>query len=238
MKGKPLTSQGASSFTISIDFRAAATPEISVDLPGDDTYAALMFAAKALVQKGNLIVENVCLEPWASVMLPILRRMGCNPAIQPTHECSFGQCGMVQLQRFDCAGRKVECTPLFQFEMAIPAIVAVSMFAEGESVIRCLEQLREDIPDSVEELSELLRNMNAHNGEMPDGLVVKGTTQYDGFDIEQPLRSHTAAAWAICALKCIGASSLDDSSIAERWPRFFELLDTICEYRAHAGSDS
>jgi len=122
--------------------------------------------------------------------------------------------------------------PLYQHEMQLPAMAVMTLFAEGESVFRGLSGLRSDPPDAVARVLAFLNALNAHAGELlPDGFVLRGAAQYDGFDVAEALPAHVAGAWAAAALKCMGASSIDDSLIVERWPEFFTMLDRLCEYR-------
>ena len=66
---------------------------------------------------------------------------------------------------------------------------------------------------------------------LPDGVVLKGTTQYDGFDVGEALPAPVAGAWTVAALKCMGTSSVNDSEVLKRWPDFADRLTAICELR-------
>jgi len=217
--------------TIEADFSTRPRDTVEVQLPGDQSLAATYIAAKALVQRGNLVIDNVCLESWANPIIQVLRRMGCSPALQASRQSSFGQVGMVQLQRFERAGRRVDCVPLSQYRRQLPAMVAVALFSQGESVFRNLAPLRHDTPDTLQMLLSFLRTIGAHHGEMPDGFVLRGASQYDGFDIADPLPGYMAAAWAVAALKCMGTSSIEDTALTQRWPEFAQTLTSLCQTR-------
>ncbi len=231
MKGKTLSGDSASTFSLSADFAATAPLEAVLELPGDDVLGALLLAAKALIPRGSLVIENLPLDPWAGTALQFLRRMGANPAVQVSGRGCGGECGMVQLQRFSAAGRKLECVPLWQCELQVPALVVIGMFAEGESVIRSIEQLHEDTPDTVAALSGFLESLGCHHGAMPGGIVVRGASQYDGFDVAELLPAHIAGAWSIAALKCMGTSTVNDRHLLARWPGFGAMLESVCEFR-------
>ncbi|MBD3242873.1 MAG: hypothetical protein GF331_19935 [Chitinivibrionales bacterium] len=231
MKGK--SAKSGPSFTIAADFTARPSGPVDVSLPGDDILGAALLAAKTLVQRGNLVIENMPLESWATGALQLIRRMGCSPAIQETGTTSFGQVGMVQLQRFNPAGRKVECTPLYQYAKQLPSMVVIALFAEGESVFRGLSELRDDTPDAIGRVVSFLETIGSHHGEVfPDGIVLKGASQYDGFDVSESLPAHFAGPWCMAGLKCIGASAVEDAEILRRWPQLGEMLSTICVPRA------
>ena len=232
MRSKKTTGSTGLSFTVSGDFSRRTTTEAArIVLPGDDVLAAVTIAAKALVQRGNLIIENVPLEPWATQSLQLLRKMGLTPGIEETGTTTFGAVGNLQLQRFERIGRKIDCVPLYQFSRQLPSMVVVGAFAKGQSVFRQLGDLRDDTPDGIEEILTCLRAMGVHHGEMPDGIILKGANQYDGFDLSQSLPPATSAAFAVAGLVCIGKSTVCDEGLCGRFPDFAALLDSIGEFR-------
>jgi hypothetical protein len=231
MKGKNVTS-GTPGFTVTADFSAVTPTQARITLPGDDVLGSLYMAAKSIVQRGNLVMENVPLESWNTAMLQYVRRAGCAPALQETGTTSFGKVGNVQLQRFEPGGRKVECMPAWQYARHLPAMVALAIFTtEGKSVLRRMDDLRRDEPDGVAQLITVLGLIGAHHGEMPDGLVLRGASQYDGFDLTQAMPAHVAGACAMVGLKCMGRTTIEDTLLGERWPDFGSQLASRCEFR-------
>jgi hypothetical protein len=230
MKGRNVTA-GTVGFIVTADFSAFTPTQARISLPGDDVLGSLYMAAKSIVQRGNLMMENVPLESWNTAMLQYVRRAGCAPALQETATTSFGKVGNVQLQRFEPNGRKVECMPAWQYTRHLPAMVALAIFTEGESVLRRMDDLRRDEPDGVAQLIAVLGLIGAHHGEMPDGLVLRGASQYDGFDLTQAMPAHIAGACAMVGLKCMGRTTIEDSMLGERWPDFGSELLSRCEFR-------
>jgi 5-enolpyruvylshikimate-3-phosphate synthase len=218
-------------FNVSADFSADPAPEARVTLPGDDMFASLMLAAKCLVHKGSLVVENVCLESWCGQLLQSLRAMGCNIAVQQTGECSFGAVGNAVVQKFSPSGRKVECTPCWQYSSPLPAMTVTAAFAQCQSIFRGIEDLRLDEPDGIGRIGGCLAALGARYGEMPDGLVVEGAKQYDGFDICEELPAPLAGAFAVAGLKCRGKTTIADRDLLRRWPDFEKLLSSVCEFK-------
>jgi hypothetical protein len=228
--GQKKTEHGLS-FLVTADFTAASPNAADISIPGDDCLAGILILAKSLIQRGNLILENVNLETWASPVLALVRKMGCKPAIQETRETSFGRTGMVQLQRFDLSGRKTECSPLYQYRGHIPSIAMLACFSEGQSVIRGLEDLHNDEPDGLARIHGSVKAIECRFGEMPDGIVIEGRKSLDGFDVTVNLPAPISGALAAAGLKSMGSSSIEDSLLVKRWPDFKAMLDAICEYR-------
>lgn len=224
-------SEGPLVFTVEADFSKRQDKQVEVLLPGDDELGAVFIAAKCLVPKGGLIIENAGLESWNTQMLALVRKMGGNVSTQETVSTSFGSCGTVALQKFGLAGRKVECVPLYQFAGQLPAMAVLAAFSEGQSVFRGLADLHCDEPDGIGQLLSCVKLLGARHGEMPDGIVIDGGGQYDGFDLAEHVPAQFAASLAVAGLRCMGKTTINDESIIRRWPRFEEMLKSVCEFR-------
>ncbi len=187
-------SEGPTQFTVSADFSKDPVAQPKLTLPGDEVLAALFVLAKCLVPRGSLMVENVGLETWNTQMLQLLKTMGGTIGTQETHRGSFGSVGNVVVEKIDLFGRKVDCRPLYQFTSQLSSMVVMSAFAQGQSIFRSLDDLRDDEPDGIERLNSCIQTLGARFGEMPDGIVVEGAKQFDGFDVTASLPAPIAGA--------------------------------------------
>jgi hypothetical protein len=224
-------SEGPVQFSVSANFSLPSLASVNVSLPGDDVFASLMILAKCLVVKGSLVIENVSLEPWNTQVLQLLKNMGGTVGTQETHTCSFGSVGTVIVQKISIFGRKVECWPRWQYASQLPSMAVMAAFAQGQTIFRGLDELREDEPDGVERLIKCISALGARYGEMPDGMVIEGAKQFDGFDLSVALPAPLSAAFAIAALKCRGTSMIADEAILCRWPGFKETLFSLCDFK-------
>jgi 5-enolpyruvylshikimate-3-phosphate synthase len=194
----------------------------------------MLILAKTLVPRGMLIIENMVLESWNTATLDQIRKMGCRPAIQETDETAFGTVGMVQLQKFTPGPRKLDCTPRYLYAEQLGTLVALACFTRGQSVFRSLEDLRLDEPDSIEQMLYCVRTLGGRHGTMPDGMVIDGARDYDGFDLTEPLPATMSGPCVIAGLRCAGKSTIEDKSLLERLPQLPGILEEICQYRAEA----
>ena len=225
-------SEGPVVYTVSADFsRRRPSGPIDITVPGDDVLCSILIAAKCAVPRGSLIIENTGLESWNTQSLALVKKMGGAVATQVTGSTSFGSIGTVSFQKLGLSGRKVDCSPLFAYTHQLPAMVVMAANAQGQSVFRGLEDLRKDEPDGIEQIVSLARVVGIRHGEMPDGIVIDGGRQYDGFDLSDHLPSPISAAGVAAALHCMGKSTINDESIVRRWPRFSEIVLSLCELR-------
>jgi hypothetical protein len=224
-------SEGPPQFDISADFSKTAAKLAELTLPGDELFSSLMIAAKSLVPRGSLLIENVCLEFWNTPILQLLKNMGAVVGVQETHRSSFGSVGSVVVQKINPFGRKVDCRPRYQFATQLPAMLVITAFAQGQSIFRNLEHLRSDEPDGIELLNACIAKLGARFGEMPDGIVIEGAKQFDGFDLTTPFPAPIAGAFAIAGLKCRGTTTIADEHLLKRWPDFQKMLGAIVEFK-------
>jgi hypothetical protein len=221
-------------FTLSCDFSHPGTSEepVKISLPGDEILSTVMLSAKCLFPKGSFVISNMPLETWAAPALSFIRKMGCKVSVQETHRTSFGSAGMFSIQKCELVGRKVECNPSSLYSVHLPAMTVLAAFAKGQSVFRNLQDLRNDEPDGIDQLETCIRTLGARHGEMPDGIVMDGGKDFDGFDLAGNIPAHIAASFAIAGLKCMGTTTIEDEALKMRWPDFESYLSQLCELRS------
>ena len=221
-------------FTVTVDFsapREGITEPVDLLLPGDEVLLALFLAAKSLTYKGSLVIDNAPLEPWAAPIMTLMRKMGSKPSQQVTHQSAFGSAGIITFPKFDLTGQKTDFVPHFQYAFQLPAMAVLAAFAEGQSLFRKFDDLRLNDPDGIKQLETCLRTMNVKFGDIPDGLVIKGNHEHDGFDLIEPLPAYLAGAFAVAGLHCVGSTTVNDELLIERWPDFQELIEKLFEFR-------
>ena len=224
-------SEGPIQFRVTIDFSKDSSRQADLTLPGDDLFSSLIVSAKCLVPRGSLIVENVSLETWNTPLFQFLKNMGAVLSAQETSQSSFGSIGTMVVQKITPFGRKIDCKPRYQFATQLPAMAVMAAFAQGQSIFRNLEDLRIDEPDGIEQLNSCIATLGARMGEMPDGIVIEGAKQFDGFDLTTPLPASIAGAFAMAGLKCRGETRIADDYITRRWPDFEKTLRLIAEFK-------
>jgi hypothetical protein len=233
LQKKPAVSNGMQ-YLFSADFHrkesdAAAIP---VTLPGDEILSAILLTARCLIQKGSFVLGNIPLETWSAPVLNFIRKMGTKVTAQETGRTSFGSTGLLSMQKIELTGRKLDCKPLSSYEHYLPPMVILAAFAQGQSVFRGLDDLRNDEPDGIDLLESCIRRLGARHGEMPDGIVMEGGKDFDGFDFETPFSAELSAAFAIAGLHCVGTTTINDEYLLQRWPDFETILTTLFEPRS------
>jgi hypothetical protein len=232
---KKTTQTSGQQFQLVINCNSLQTEKndlLEITLPGDEVLGSMMVAAKCLLPKGSFVINNLPLETWATPVISFLKKMGCKISAQETTRTSFGSIGMFSIQKCELFGRKVECRPAQSYLPYLPSMVVLASFAQSQSVFRDLEDLRYDDPDGIDTIEQCIRAIGARHGEMPDGIVMEGGKEFDGFDIPQHYPSWLSGSLVIAGLKCLGNTTIGDELLLQRWPGLESLLQGICEFRA------
>jgi 5-enolpyruvylshikimate-3-phosphate synthase len=241
LKSKQRENQEQSlTYTVDVNFSAKSSDNsdaknghsaLNITIPGDEILAAALVTLKCLIPKGDLEITNAPLESWALQTISFIKKMGGKISMKENAKTAFGSCGAITVQKSEYIGRKTRCVPLYQYIGQLPCMTVAAAFAESKSVFRELEALRLCEPDGLDQLEKSLRPLGARHGEMPDGIVVEGAKDFDGFDIPEPLPAHVAIAFCVAGLKCMGKTSIADDRILARWPDFEKTINEICEFR-------
>jgi hypothetical protein len=233
MQKKTTVSSGMQySFTANFTSKENDESIIPITLPGDEVLSSLLLTARCLIQKGSFVLGNIPLETWSSPVLNFIRKMGTKVTAQETGRTSFGSTGLITMQKIELVGRKLECKPLANYESFLPSLTILAAFAQGQSVFRGLEDLRNDEPDGIDLIESCVRQLGARHGEMPDGIVMEGGKDFDGFDFEKAYHAELSAAFAMAGLHCVGTTTINDEYIVQRWPDFETILSTLFEFRS------
>lgn len=234
IQSKRMQSSRNQKFIVTASFSKKNISEkpVEITLPGDEILGAILITSKCLLPKGSFVLNNMPLETWATPVLSYIRKMGCKTSIQETSRCSFGSVGMINIQKFELTGRKMECNPPENYYVYIPALVILAAFAKGQSVFRNMEDLRNDNPDGIDLIESCIRKLGARHGEMPDGIVVEGGSGFDGFDLTENYPAHISGSFCAAGFKCLGETHIEDENIKQRWPDFEKIISELAEFRS------
>ncbi len=204
--------------------RAAA-----VTIPGDPSSAAFFAAAAAIVPGGEVLLENICLNPTRAAFFDVLEEMGAkverlnsrSGAGEPVADLRVAHGGL--LKAFDIGGSII---PSLVDE--VPVLAVLAALADGASRIRDAAELRVKETDRLKAVADNLGRMGASVRELPDGLVIDGSAQLAGAQIDSYGDHRIAMAFSVAGLVADGETEIHDSSCADiSFPGFYSELDRL-----------
>ena len=154
---------------------AAPLSPARVVVPGDPSSAAFPVAAALVVPGSDVTVEQVLLNPLRTGLYDTLREMGADLTVEDAAERG-GERVTGALRARGSALRGVVVPPGRAPSMIdeYPVLAAVAAFAEGETVMRGVAELRVKESDRIALIAAALRSCGVEVEEEPDGLVVHG----------------------------------------------------------------
>ncbi len=200
-----------------------------IKVPGDISSAAFLIAAALMVEKGNLTIENVGINPTRSGFLTALDKMQANIAIKNTREVSGEPVADIEvssspLKAINLSG---EIIPSLIDEIPILAVLATQ--AKGKTVISDAEELRVKETDRLAAIAKELKRLGADISEKEDGLIIKGPTKLKGGISCKSYHDHRIAmALAVAGLACQREVIIENSNIISvSFPNFLHLLEEL-----------
>ncbi len=207
----------------------AAPRAASVTIPGDPSSAAFFAAAAALVPGGQVLLENICLNPTRAAFFDVLAEMGAeverlnsrSEAGEPVADLRVAHDG--KLKAFDIGGALI---PSLVDE--VPVLAVLAALAVGTSRIRDAAELRVKETDRLKAVAGNLGRMGVAVKETPDGLVIEGAARLKGAEIDSYGDHRVAMAFSVVGLVAESDTLIGDSSCANiSFPGFYNELNRL-----------
>ncbi len=205
-----------------------AEPFAARDLtvPGDFSSAAFFLVAALITPDSDLTLEGVGLNPTRTGLLTVLKEMGADLSWQVSEGQDGEPVGSIRARSSALKGVSVDprLIPLMVDE--VPILAAAAAWAEGETFIPNLEELRVKESDRVAAIAKNLQNLGVPVEVGHDWLKIRGGGVQSGGVVE-PFHDHRIAmAFAVCGLPTgVVVKEAEWASIS--FPSFWEDLERL-----------
>ncbi len=207
----------------------AAKPKPAVlALPGDVGEASIVALVATLLKGSDVLLEGVLLTSGRGGFFKALKRMGADIEVMQRKD-RFGETvGNLRVRSSSLFGKRFDAETLADLRDEVFLLLLAAAFAEGESVFRDLDTLREGPVDLLKSFIAALKQAGVEIGEFEDGLVIRGREEYDGGNYDALGHAGLAAAYAVLALKSHGSSALAGAEILDyRFPGLLARVGTL-----------
>ncbi len=203
----------------------------TIAVPGDPSSAAFPLVAALLVPGSDIIIENVLMNPTRTGIIDTLLEMGGSIEILNRRDAGGEDVADLRVRHSDLKGVTVppQRAPFMIDEYPVLAIAAA--FAEGETVMDGLDELRVKESDR---LAAVARGLEANGVDCTEGessLVVRGRPGGKGLGggtVATHLDHRIAMSFLVMGLASEKAVTVDDRSmIATSFPEFFGLMSEL-----------
>ncbi len=198
---------------------------VPVEVPRDPSSAAFPLVAALIVPGSQVSIPGVLLNPRRTGLIETLKQMGADISVSAERESGGERIGDLAIRASSLRGVEVpaERAPSMIDEYPILAIAAA--FAEGQTIMRGLEELRVKESDRLSAIANGLKACGVGVEELPDGLIVEGGNMPGGATIATHMDHRIAMVFLIAGLASREPITVDDTNmIATSFPEFENLM--------------
>ncbi len=213
----------------------AGQPELrpqSIDVPRDPSSAAFPVCAALIVEESDVLVPNIGLNPTRAGLFDTLRDMGADLTFENPRD-EGGEPVADLRARFSPDMKGIEVPPERAASMIdeYPILSVVASFAEGQTVMRGVKELRVKESDRIDAMAKGLRANGVTVDEGEDWWTVTGRGPGGvpgGARVEARLDHRIAMSFLCLGMAAQNAVTVDDASpIATSFPVFQSLMEKL-----------
>ena len=205
-------------------------PSFRLAVPGDASSAAFLVAAAALAEGGELLVENVGVNPTRTGFLVVLERMGGHVERVNLRDEGGEPVADLVARPARLRGTEVAAGEVPTLVDEVPILAVLASRAEGETVFREVGELRVKESNRLELIAANLRAVGVEAEARGNDLRVCGATRPPRGRVETAHDHRLAMAFAVLGTVPGADVRLSErASVAISYPQFFRDLRRIGE---------
>jgi len=205
-------------------------PAFRLAVPGDASSAAFLVGAAALAEGGELVIENVGVNPTRTGFLVVLARMGAHVDRVNLRDAGGEPVADLVARPGGGAlrGTEVSAAEVPTLVDEVPMLAVLASRAEGETVFREVGELRVKESNRLELIAANLRVLGVEAEARGNDLHVCGTTRPPRGRVDTARDHRLAMAFAVLGTVPGADVRLSEKgSVAISYPRFFRDLKAI-----------
>lgn len=202
-----------------------------IKIPGDISSASFFIVAATIVPGSSLTLTNVGVNPTRTGILSILTRMGADIVISNEQEICGELVGDITVNSSNLKGIEIGGSVIPTLIDEIPIIAVASAVAEGTTIIKDAQDLRNKESDRLKAITSELKKMGVDIEETFDGLIINGNKKIEGDCTCESHHDHRIAmALTIASLVAKNPVTIENAGwIKISFPEFSTILNKIRE---------
>lgn len=203
----------------------------TVDVPGDPSSAAFPLVAALIVPGSDIIIENVLMNPARTGLIFTLREMGGDIELLNERLAGGEDVADLRVRASDLKGVVVPPERAPSMIDEYPVLAIASAFAEGETVMQGLEELRVKESDRLAATARGLEANGVDCTEAASTLTVRGMPGGGGLGgglVATHLDHRIAMSFLVMGLATRNPVAIDDERmIATSFPGFSDMMTAL-----------
>lgn len=210
---------------ISYQPSAVSIPSFNISVPGDISSAAFLAAAAVLADEGELLIENVGVNPTRIGFLVVLERMGAHVERVNLRDEGGEPVADLLVRPASLKATEVAAAEIPTLVDEVPILAVLASRARGSTVFREVGELRVKESNRLELVAANLRALGVLAEAVGNDLHVEGTEKPPQGRIETSKDHRLAMAFAVLGTVSGAKVKLSEKqSVAISYPHFFRDL--------------
>ncbi|MDO6962320.1 3-phosphoshikimate 1-carboxyvinyltransferase [Rhizobium alvei] len=216
--------------TIRLEGRGKLTGQV-IDVPGDPSSTAFPLVAALLVPGSDVVIENVLMNPTRTGLILTLQEMGASIEILNPRTAGGEDVADLRVRHSELKGVEVPAERAPSMIDEYPVLAVAACFAEGQTVMTGLEELRVKESDRLAAVATGLKLNGVDCDEGETSLTVRGVPSGKGLGnrsgaaVKTHLDHRIAMSFLVMGLASEHPVTVDDSRmIATSFPEFMGLM--------------
>jgi len=203
-----------------------------IEVVGDISSAAFFITAGLIVPGSDFVIKNVGINETRTGILDVVQRMGGGVNIINQRVVSGEECADIHVKYTDnLKGCVIEGNDIPRLIDELPVIAVLASQADGETIVKNAEDLRNKEADRITCLVTELKKIGVDIEETPDGFIVNGKSKcmLKGDAELQTYNDHRLAmSFYIAGLVCEKEIAIDGFEWTNiSFPEFEELMNQL-----------
>ncbi len=199
-----------------------------IDVPGDPSSTAFPLVAALIVPGSDIVIENVLMNPTRTGVILTLQEMGGQIDIVNWRDAGGEDVADLRVRHSELKGMAVPPDRAPSMIDEYPVLAVAASFAEGETLMEGLDELRVKESDRLSATANGLKANGVDCVEGETSLLVRGTPGGKGLGggtVETHLDHRIAMAFLTMGLASDKPVAIDDAAmIATSFPEFMGLM--------------
>ena len=201
----------------------------NIEIAGDISSAAFFIVAGLITPNSDIIIKNVGLNPTRTGILEVVEKMGGYVEILDKRLLGKEEVGDLRIKTSALKATTIEGDVIPKLIDEIPVIAVLATQAEGTTIIKDAQDLRNKESDRITATVRELKKIGADIEETPDGFIINGKKSLKGdAEIETYHDHRLAMSLYVAGLICEKSIKINEFQwVNISFPEFETLMNKL-----------
>ena len=201
----------------------------NIEIAGDISSASFFIVAGLITPNSDIIIKNVGLNPTRTGILEVVEKMGGDVEILDKRLLGKEEVGDLRIKTSALKATTIESDVIPKLIDEIPVIAVLATQAEGTTIIKDAQDLRNKESDRITATVRELKKIGADIEETPDGFIINGKKSLKGdAEIETYHDHRLAMSLYVAGLICEKSIKINEFQwVNISFPEFETLMNKL-----------